>query len=273
MDIHAGVIVIAIFSVIGSYFAIRAAIAIMQTARKLSFYSLRRQHNASAWRLFFFALLLLILAIWLPFYGEPMIYVYFPPSATPSLTPTITLTPTVTLTATITLTPTFTNTPSVSDTPTFTTTPFLPEAIQALFGGPVTPNPEAAFSPLQFSTQLDNSQPVAPKTVFELPIKTMYGGFAYNNTVPGAQWTALWYRNSQLVDYETKPWDGGTGGLGYTDSSDPIGGWQPGSYEVQLFMGLDWVTIGRFVVMGPLATSTPRGTMTPSGTPSLKPTP
>ena len=133
MDIHAGVIVVAIFSVIGSYFAIRAAIAIMQTARKLSFYSLRRQHNASAWRLFFFALVLLGLAIWLPFYGEPMIYVYFPPSATPSLTPTITLTPTVTLTQTITLTPTLTNTPSVSDTPTFTTTPFLPEAIQALF--------------------------------------------------------------------------------------------------------------------------------------------
>jgi hypothetical protein len=92
----------------------------------------------------------------------------------------------------------------------------------------------------------------------------MYGSFAYNNTLPDAQWTALWYRNGELVDYETKPWDGGTGGIGYTDSTDPIGGWVPGTYEVQIFMGYDWMTIGRFVVLGELATSTPARTPTPS---------
>lgn len=274
MDIHAGVIVIVIFSVIGSYFAVRAALAIMQTARNLSFYSLRRQHNSGAWRLFFFALILIALAIWLPFYGEPMIYVYFPPSPIPSLTPTITLTPTLTLTPTITLTPTFTSAPAVSDTPTLTTTPFLPLAIEALFSGPVTPNPEAVFTTVKFSTQLDKSRPVSPKTVFELPIATMYGGFDYNNTIPGVQWTALWYRGGQLVDYETKPWDGGTGGRGgYTDSSDPIGGWLPGTYEVQIFMGHDWRGGGRFVVLGQLATSTPVRTFTPTGTSSLTPAP
>src|SRR5688572_9924282 len=158
MDIHAGVIVIAIFSVVAAYFTIRSAISVMQTARKLSFYSLRRQHNASAWRLLLFALFLFGLAIWLPFYGEPMIYVYFPPSLTPSMTPTVTITPTVTLTPTITLTPSLTSTPLVTDTATPTSTPFLPVAIEALFTGPVTPNPEAAFSPMQFSTQLDESR-------------------------------------------------------------------------------------------------------------------
>jgi hypothetical protein len=268
MDIHAGVIVLALFAVIGAYFAIRAAIAMMQTARKMSFYSLRRQHNARAWRLFFLSMLLVGLAIWLPFYGEPMAYVYFPPSLTPSVTPTITITPTVTLTQTITTTPTLSPTPLESSTPTATTTPFLPLSIEALFAGPVTPNPEAAFSPLQFSTQMNNGRPVAPRTVFELPIKTMYGSFAYNNTLPDAQWTALWYRNGELVDYETKPWDGGTGGIGYTDSTDPIGGWVPGTYEVQIFMGYDWMTIGRFVVLGELTTSTPARTPTRSLTPT-----
>jgi hypothetical protein len=265
MDIHAGVVVIAIFSVVAAYFSIRAAISVMQSARKLSFYSLRRQHNASAWRLLFFALFLVAFAIWLPFYGEPMIYVYFPPSLTPSITSTVTVTPT------ITLTPTLSSTPLVTDTPTLTSTPFVPVAIEALFAGPVTPNPDAGFSPLQFSTQLDEGRPVAPKTVFELPIGTMYGGFAYNNTLPGVQWSALWYRNGELVDYETKPWDGGTGGIGYTDSSDPIGGWLPGTYEVQIFMGYDWMTIGRFVILGELATSTPTSTHTRA--PSLTPTP
>lgn len=270
MDIRAGVIVIALFAVIGAYLSIRAAIRNMQTARKLSFYSLRKRHNATAWRFLFFTLFLLAFAYWLPFYGEPMIYVYFPPSLTPSLTPTITLTPTISQTPTITLSPTTTLTPSVSDTPTLTMTPFLPVAIEALFTGPVTPNPDSVFTAIQFSTQFDGVNPIDPKTVFELPIETMYGGFDYNNTQPGVQWTALWYRNGQLVCYETEPWreEWGTGGIGgYTECSTPIGGWQAGQYEVQIFMGYDWKVVGRFTVMENL---TPQaGTLTPTGTPDL----
>ena len=101
----------------------------------------------------------------------------------------------------------------------------------------------------------------------------MYGGFDYNNTIPGVQWTALWYRNGGLICYETKPWDGGTGGIGgYTECSSPIGGWQPGQYEVQIFMGLEWKVVGRFSVLDNLSTPTPTGTLpliiTSSGTPT-----
>jgi hypothetical protein len=268
MDIRAGVITVAVFAVIGAYFAMRAAIRAMQAARKLSFYSLRRRHNLNAWRLFFLALLLVGFAWWLPFRGERMIYAYFPPSPTPSLTPTITRTPTTTLTPTITEPPTLTLTPAVSDTPSPTTTPFLPLAIEALFAGPVTPNPDAVFTALQFSTEFRGGEPVNPKTVFELPIDTMYGGFDYNNTLPGVQWTALWYRDGQLVCYETEPWkpEWGTGGIGgYTECSNPVGGWLPGKYEVILFMGYEWKTVGRFVVLGDLTT--------PTGTPAITSTP
>ncbi len=119
---------------------------------------------------------------------------------------------------------------------------------RSLFQGVVTPNPDAVFTPLQFSTQFDGVNPIDPKTVFELPIQTMYGGFDYNNLIPGVQWTALWYHDRKLICYETQPWDGGTGGIGgYTECANPIGGWLPGEYEVQIFMGYDWKVVGRFI--------------------------
>lgn len=156
-----------------------------------------------------------------------------------------------------------------------TPTPFLPVAIEALFAGPVTPNPDSIFTAIQFSTVFDGVNAVEPKTVFELPFETMYGGFDYNNTQPGVQWTALWYRNGELVCYETEPWrdEWGTGGIGgYTECSNPIGGWQAGQYEVQIFMGYEWKVVGRFVVLDsltPVATGTPdlTGTVSPTSTP------
>jgi hypothetical protein len=269
MDIHSGVIVLIIFSVIGSYFAIRAAIRAMQAARKISFYSLRRRQNASAIRFVFLFVFLIFFAFWLPTYGEPAIYVYFPPSPTPSLTPTITVTPTISMTPTITLTPTLTSTPLVTDTPTLTATPSLPLAIESFFEGPVTPNPDAVFTAIQFSTNFDGINPINPRTVFELPVQKMYGGFDYNNTIPGVQWTALWYHEGKLICFETKPWDGGTGGIGgYTECSDPIDGWLPGNYEVQIFMGYDWKVVGRFVILGTASTMTPQATVTSTSTPT-----
>jgi hypothetical protein len=270
MDIRAGIIVIAVFTVIGAFLAIRSAILNYQAARKISFYSLRKRYNQNSFYLFLFAIFLFFFAYWLPTSGEPLVYQVFPPSPTPSLTSTITLTPTITLSPTITETPTLTLTPSVSDTPTLTPTPFLPLAIEALFTGPVTPNPDAVFTAIQFSTEFDGVEPVNPRASFELPIGTMYGGFDYNNTQPGVQWSALWYRNRELICYETEPWkpEWGTGGIGgFTECSDPIGGWMAGQYEVVIFMGYDWKTVGRFVILENLVTptleSTPTFTVTP----------
>lgn len=272
MDIHAGVVAMAVSAAIAAYLSIRSAIKTMQSARKLSFYSLRRRQNASAWRLLLAGFLLIAFASWLPFYSEPVIYRYFPPSPTSSLTPTITRTPTITNTPTITLPPTLTHTPAVSHTPTLTLTPFLPLAIGALFDGPITPNPEALFTALQFSTEFDGVNSVNPRTLFELPIDTLYAGFDYNNTLPGVQWSALWYRGQQLVCYETKAWDGGTGGIGgYTECSTPINGWQAGEYEVQIFMGYEWKVVGRFRVLGSL--TTPGATGTPDLSVTETPTP
>jgi len=250
MDIHAGIIAAALLLLVGAIFVARAGIRAIQSARNFSFYSLRRQRTASGWRLLLFSLFILLIAYWLPFYGEPLAYEYFPPSPTPSPIPTITLTPTITLSPTITLPPTFTNTPSVTDTPTATSTPFLPPAIEALFESVVTPNPNAVFSPISFSTSFDGVNAINPQTVFQNPVGHMYGAFSYNEMIPGVQWTALWLRDGELVHYETKPWDGTTGGYGYTDWNPDPSEWLPGTYTVQIFVGLDYKVIGQFVVQG-----------------------
>jgi hypothetical protein len=269
MDIRAGVITAAILAAIAALFSVRAGIRAIQSARQLTFYRLRSERMASGWQLFGLAIGMLVVSAWLAFYGEPVAYQYFPPSPTASLTPSATTIPTMTLSPTITLTPTLTETPLTTDTPTATTTPFLPISIEALFQSSVTPNPEAAFSPLEFSTQYDGVVALDPQTVFQNPITAIYGVFTYDQMLPGAQWTALWLRQGELVHYETKPWDGTTGGYGYTDCIDPVGGWQPGTYEVQIFVGTDWKVVGRFIVQGEPPTPSPTISPTSSITPTF----
>jgi hypothetical protein len=159
-----------------------------------------------------------------------------------------------------------------------------------LFESTTTPNPGAVFSQLTFTDGLDDEyRPLRPGTLFQNPIQHMYAVFSYDGMVIGAQWTALWYRGEELVHYETIPWNGGSGGLGYTDWAPDPSEWTPNEYEVQIFVGLDWKVSGRFTVEGepptpapsatPTASATPTRTLTPTRTPipsatlTLSPTP
>jgi hypothetical protein len=270
MDIRAGVITAAILAVIGAFFSLRAGIRTIQAARKLTFYRLRQERTAGGWRLFGLTIVLLAFGTWLAVYGQPVAYQYFPPSPTPSATFTRTLIPSATLSPTVTLTPANTDTPSVTDTLTVTPTPFLPIFIEAAFTSQVTPNPDASFSALQFTTQFDDVTDINAQTVFQNPIEHIDGVFSYDQMVPGAQWSALWFREGSLVCYETKPWDGTTGGYGWTDCDEPVDGWLPGTYEVQIFVGMDWKVVGRFIVEGDPPTHTP--SPSPSSTITLTPT-
>ncbi len=257
MDIRAGIIAAVVLCLIGAYIAFRSGIKIILASRTLNFYSLRRMRAADALRAIGFGIILLLIAYWLPSYGQPLAYQYFPPSPTPSLVPSATVSPTITLSPTITSIPTLTDTPLVTDTPLPTSTPSLPLAILALFQSQITPLPEVSFSSIEFSTVMVNFQAINPQTVFENPIKRMYGVFSYNNMAPGAQWTALWYRDGELVHQETKPWDGATGGYGYADCLEPKNGWLPGRYQLIIFVGEEWEVIGDFSVRGGAPTFTP----------------
>jgi type VI secretion system secreted protein VgrG len=286
MDIHAGIIAMALLAVIFAYFSVRGGLRTIRSARKMTFYRLRRQREAGGWRLLGLAIILLAFAVWMPLYGEPIAYQYFPPSPTPSPTPTITVIPSITVSPTITLTPTITDTPAVSATPTITSTPFLPLGFIAGFQSSITPNPDTVFSPLVFSTTMDNSQAINPNTVFQNPVGHMFGVFSYDKMAIGAQWTALWLHEGQIVHYETKPWNCdtcGTGGFGFTDWNPAPQDWASGIYEVQIFVGEEWKVVGRFLVLGepptaiptltPTLTRTPRPAATPTTTPSKTPGP
>jgi type VI secretion system secreted protein VgrG len=273
MDIRAGIIAAVVLSIIGALWIFRSGVRALRSASKLTFYRIKRERERGGWFTLFAALLFLSFALWLSLYGEPIAYRYFPPSPTSSLTPTLTTVPTITLSPTITSTPTITFTPAITDTPPFTSTPFIPLAIEALFESVVTPNPNAAFSPLQFTLNCTNFLNFEAAAVFQNPIRYMCAVFTYAEMIPGSQWTALWFRDGELVHYETIPWDGETGGYGFTEWEAPPEEFLPGNYEVQIFVGLEWKVVGQFLLQGDSPTSVPTVSVTISPSPAVTQTP
>jgi hypothetical protein len=284
MDIRAGIIAAIVLSAIGALLVFRSGYRAWMSARRLTFYRIRRQREKAGLFTVLISLILFGFAFILFRYGEPVAYRFFPPSPTITLTPTTTVSPTITLSPTITPSPTITETPSVTDTATITPTPFIPPAIEVLFESEVTPNANAVFSPLQFTRNCADFNNYTAETVFQNPINYMCAVFTYDQMTPGAQWTALWFRDGKLVHYETIPWNGETGGYGYTEWEAPASEWLPGNYQVQVFVGLDWKVVGEFLLEGeaptaiptasPSLTLTPSKTLTPTntGTPTRTPT-
>lgn len=271
LDIKTGVLVATILAVLAGLLALLIGIQSIRSGSRLNYFRKRRDRLVRGWRLIVVFAVMLIFALLINRFAEPVAYRFFPPSPTVTSTPTITQTPTITLTPTISLTPTITETPSITNTPS------MPIALETQFESTITPNPDAVFSPVVFSNDLDdNFQPVNPAIEFANPISVLYGVFSYDQMTVGAQWSALWYRGADLVCFETLPWNGGTGGFGYTDCENPLGGWLPGVYEVQIFTGTLWKVSGQFTVTGepptPTATLTPTRTPIPSATTGPTPT-
>lgn len=268
LDIHTGVQTALILTILAILISGVSGYRSIQKGRTLKFFRMRRDRIVAGWRMFMVSFLLVFLAIFLFRFAEPLIYKVYPPTATLIPTRTSTPTPTITLTPTISPTPTITLTPSETDTPTITPTPHLPLMVEATFVSTITPKPGVVFSALQFGQELNKEtyQLVNPATVFKNPVGHLYALFSYDGMTDGVQWSALWYRSGELVHFETDPWDGGTGGRGYTDWQPDPWLWLPGEYEVQIFVGLDWIVSGTFTVEG--APPTPP----PSATPSPPPT-
>jgi hypothetical protein len=262
LDIETALQVLFFLSVIGVILAGIAGWNSIRAGSRLMFFRKRRDMIMRGWRMIILALVLAAIAFSLNQYARPAIYRVFPPS------PTITLTPTVTLSPTITLTPTITETPTITITPMFSPTPMLPTQYLSRFTGQQTPDPAAVFSTLQFSRKIKGNLPEEPLVEFNNPVIHIYGTFSYDKMTDGAQWTAIWKHGDETICDETKPWDGGTGGYGYTDCFPAAEKWLPGEYEVQVFIGTQYITGGTFTVIGdaPTITRTPVPTRTPAPT-------
>jgi hypothetical protein len=231
-------------------------------AGRLRYYLLRREQAAGAWRLLLVAAAVVLASIVVFAFGRPAAYAVYPP--TPSVTPTSTksATPTITETSTITVTPSISATPSVTPTATASVTPRLPESLLLLYQDDPTPQPAAVLSPILVTTRLTNFNiPIDPQEDFENPVGRLYGAFSYDHMNDGVRWSALWNLDGETICFETKPWDGGTGGYGYTDCL-PEQGWAEGEYEIQIFVGTEWRVSTRFEIIGapPTATGTPSPT-------------
>ncbi len=246
------------------------AFRFFQSRDSLRYSRLRQRQTTRGWQGLLTSIVILLISAWLFTSGEQTIYRIFPVTATPSPTATLTGTPSPTLSPTVTLTPSDTPTLQFTYTPSPTSIPILPQSILDLFESSVTPNADTAFSPLTFSRTLDlasyNLGGVG--TTFENPVSQIYATFSYDQMLTGVQWTALWYRQGELVNFETLLWNGGTGGLGFTEWSPDAEEWTPGFYQVQIYVGSDVVAVGEFIVEGEAVTSTPTPTSTATETPT-----
>jgi hypothetical protein len=83
---------------------------------------------------------------------------------------------------------------------------------------------------------------------FAANVKTVYALFDYDGWLPGAQWSNVWRFNGRIAYTETLLWDGSTGGCGFADYDNAGQPWEPGAYEVQIFLGERWVGSSRFFV-------------------------
>lgn len=275
LDIRSFMRVLVIVLALGSAFLFLRGLGGIRESRRLKYYRLRRSTLMAGWRLVLIALGLGAVAFLAGRFGEPAVYSFYPITATPSPSPAPSQTPTITETPTITLTPSITPTLSESYTPTPTQTPSVPLAVEAQFSASATPPAEAVFSPLRFAQDIDLAfNPINPAESFTNPIRRIFAIFSYDKMADGVQWTALWYRNGELVYFETDPWEGGTGGFGYSDYEPEPEAWLPGNYQVQIFVGLELKITGDFELVGfpatrtPTATNTATATITPTPSPS-----
>ncbi|MEK6255961.1 MAG: hypothetical protein N2C13_01430, partial [Chloroflexota bacterium] len=247
LDIHSFLQTATILALVGFIYLFLRALKLIRNSADLPYFRLRREQLVNGWRVLGISIALGVAAVLVNVFGEPVVYRFYPITVTPTATQTVTLIPTVTLSPTITVTPSVTPTLEFTYTPTVTSTPHIPLSISAQFESVVTPGPNVVFSSLEFSKGYDDDFfPIQPGTVFQNPVGHLYALFSYDGMLVGSQWTALWYRQGILVHFETQPWDGNTGGFGFSDWDPPPAEWTAGNYEVQIFVGMQWVTTGVF---------------------------
>lgn len=278
---------ITVLLLVGFALAAVAGVLTLSRARRMRYFQVRRDAVLRGWQLVMSGLGLLLAAGLAFTMGVPLIRVAVPPTATitPTRPPTATLPP-PTLTASQTPSPTDTGTPTEgpsptstpSETPTVSPTPVLPDAyITPVISATVTPPPSAVAGEVRFS-QRDNCTVTSSQPFFDQLPKTIYAHFYYDSWLPGVQWSGVWLRDGEVVFVETSLWDGSTGGCGFTDWDNAKNWWPAGAYEVQIFVGRQWLASNSFQIgdtsptASLAATSGPGATLSaPTLTPSRTP--
>jgi len=254
------------------FLAIIAGIRTIARSRKLMYYQLRKNRIDQGWRLIFFSLVAVgVLAAFLPTFIQKndLSLALFPsltpaPSATPYQDPT-NIPDALPATATIEATP----------------DPIdlirLPRSVAETFTGQLTPGPETVFSGITISKDLnlEDYSPIDPGVEFEYPVKKLVATFSYDKMIENVQWTVVWYRDDEMVFFETIPWEYAAGGYGYAEVTNEAAGLLPGMYLVEMYLGYELYSSAEFMITGtaPQPTNTKAPTSTPTASQTKAPTP
>jgi hypothetical protein len=232
--------------------AVPAGLGISQMikARRAPYYVMRREALRRAVRWGLAMLVLQALAIALLVVTPFVATILSAPAPVPTATPTATLPSTST--------PRPTRTPTVTPTRRPTATPpFIPTSTSAV------PVPESALSPLPSAVPAggdariaiittaadrdDNEQPVGPGTEFPPGDHRVYLFISYEGMANGVAWTLAMYREGEFLDATTQLWEWGEQGSTYLYYKPP-GGYEPGLYEMRVFIEARLQDRAQFVI-------------------------
>ena len=219
-------------------------------ARRAPYYAMREDalKQVRLWMLV--ALILLVLAIDLLIVPPRLATIIAPPTPTPTVFPTVTLT--FTPISSPTGTPTVAPTRRPSATPPFipTSTPDVPPPESALTPLPsaVPAGEDARITIITLAADEDDSgQPVNPGAEFPPGDHPVYLFVSYEGMVNGVVWTFAIYREGEFLDGVTQLWEWGIEGrtsLYY----EPPGGYEPGIYEMRVFIEDRLQGVAQFVI-------------------------
>jgi hypothetical protein len=266
-----GTNLLSLLLVSAAFFFLTAGVRALRLGSRTIYFRHRRQRVLAGWWMTGASLLLVVIAV-LTFRPMNPLLVLAPLSPTP-----------VKLASRAPVTPSRTSTPTPRPSRTVTipasptATPHLPLSLEIMVISSVTPQASATVGEIRFSDALNDGYPVGNRFEWSNPLSRMYVSFAYSHMTYGAQFTVLWFRNGELVFFESGPWQaGGHGGASSKWEPAPHE-WHSGEYEVQFFVGTEWKATGYFTVTGePLPstfTPTPTFTRTPSPTWTSSPVP
>ncbi len=262
MTFFAGTNLLSLLLAAAAFFFISAGVRALRLGSRTIYFRHRRQRVLAGWWMTGAALLLAGLAA-LTFHPQNPLLVPAPLTATPleraSLAPA---------TPSRTSTPTPRPSRAVTATASPTPAPHLPLSLEIMVVSSVTPQASATVGEIWFSDALNGVYPVGNRLEWSNPLFRMYASFVYSHMTYGAQFTALWFRNGELVFFESGPWQAGGHGRASSKWEPAPHEWHPGEYEVQFFVGTEWKATGHFSVTGePLPpTFTPTLTLTRTST-------
>ncbi|NLF02120.1 MAG: hypothetical protein GX601_14200 [Anaerolineales bacterium] len=236
-------------------------------SRRGSIYATRRSaaKRAALWLL----ISVIVLAVALLLLLVPPTVSDFVPVVTPSATPTATATaapppvrtPTPTSTPTAPPAATSTRRPTATPPPipTATSGVVLPEDVLTPLPSAVPAPPEAKIELLALATEKDsNDEPVEPASEFPEGQHPVILFFHYTAMSDGAQVTFAYYRNDALMEDCTDTWlwglaedrDWGQTGWAALECNPPEG-WEPGSYDIRVFIESRLQGTAQFVIAEP----------------------